>query len=64
MGKRYLVVRSERPKGKPYAQPRLFAEIVSAPSKKALRRYFLDWDSDTPNTVYNTLSMKRWKKED
>jgi hypothetical protein len=61
---RYLVVRTSQEKRKSYARPDLFVEVVSAPSKKALRGYYLDWDNDTPDIIYTTVLMKRWKKED
>jgi hypothetical protein len=51
--KRYLVVRRASNKRE------TIYEAVSAPSKKLLRSYYRDWDSDTPNITYTTLYMKR-----
>ena len=50
---RYLVVRRASDRIDP------IYEVVSAPSKKELRSYYEDWDSDSPEITYTTLYMKR-----
>lgn len=37
----------------------LITDVVSAPSKKLLKSYYRDWDSDNKKVQYTTLFIKR-----
>jgi len=53
---RYIVVRTASNRHEP------FVEIVSAKNKRTLRGFYLDWDSDEPSVIYQTLLIKKTKE--
>ena len=52
--KRYVVLRRASD-----ATLGLITEVVSAPSKKLLKSYYEDWDSDNKKVQYTTLFVTR-----